>query len=65
MIDILSEDFVIPNYAGDLQEIIDYQLDNRPNKNDKNYSDWCKMMNKLIDAHTKCVKFKAYKTIYR
>lgn len=64
MVDILSEDFVIPNYAADLSELIEQQIDNKPDKTSPLYKEWKKMMNKIIDEHTKCVKFKAYKSIW-
>lgn len=64
MADILSEDFQIPIYAVEIQDLIEEQISNKPNKQSKQYRDWKKKMNEIIDKHTALVKFKAYKSIW-
>jgi hypothetical protein len=61
---ILDEDFVIPQYAVELQDIIEEQLENKPSKGTAEYRLWKKKMNEIIDVHSKIVKFKAYKSIW-
>ena len=64
MEDILHEDFKIPSYAVEIQDLIEEQISNKPSKQSKQYKDWKKKMNEIIDTHTKLVKFKAYKSIW-
>ena len=64
MVDILNEDFQIPNYAVEIQDLLEEQISNKPSKQSKQYKHWKKKMNEIIDAHTKLTKFKAYKSIW-
>jgi hypothetical protein len=64
MVDILNEDFQIPNYAVEIQDLLEEQISNKPSKQSKQYKYWKKKMNEIIDAHTKLTKFKAYKSIW-